>query len=289
LGVSAFWRGDLAGANKHLQDAIEGYDDSHRDAHLSLYAQDPKAICLIRRALAEHWSGDASQAGQTARSALELAVSLDHLMTTAYVMTYASVLAAEAEDYPRLRERLEDADRLWQRVPIGYLGYVLDALRGFLEVREGATGQGIERIVECVTRSRVEGENLHLTYTLLVLARARLLAGQWHEGRAALRDAISWTDRCNQRYLEAELWRLDGELAYHSGETNAAADSLRKAVAVARDQGAKWMALRALHALNRRFPDEASRENLADLVQNMPSGRDLPAFRSARDFLEGAD
>lgn len=283
LGVSAFWRGDLARARHHLDGAIEGYDLSHRDEHLALYAQDPKAVCLVRLALVELWAGDAGRAGHTARSALEIAVDLDHPMTLAYVITYAAMLAEESEDLAWLAELLADAGLLWKRLSEHYLMVVLEALRGWLEVCEGSVG-GIEKIARSVTRSRTEGETLHLTYTLLVLARACGMVGEFRQGRAAAREALSWSRRCNQRYLEAELWRVDGELAYRSGDAAAAA-SLRSAVETASAQGADWLELRALHSLARRFPDQTLRQQLEDLVATIPSGHDLPAFRAAASLL----
>lgn len=261
LGVSAFWQGDLASARHYLDGALEAYDLSHRDEHLSLYAQDPKAVCLVRLAWAELWAGDAGRADETARSALAIAVDLDHLMTLGYVTTYAAIVAAESEDLARLAELLGDADRLWKRFSDRYLMVVLEALRGWLDVCGGSAG-GIEKILRSVARSRSEGENLHLTYTLLLLARARGMVGEFREGRAATREGLAWSHRCNQRYLEAELWRVDGELAYCSGEAEAAAASLRRAVEIARAQGAGWLELRALHSLARRFPDEVLREQL---------------------------
>jgi len=284
LGVSAFWRGDLAGARHYLDRAIEAYDVSHRDEHLELYAQDPKAVCLVRLALVELWAGDAGRADQTARSALEIAVDLDHLMTLGYVITYAAILADESEDLARLAELLADADLVWKRLSERYLMVVLEALRGWLDVCEGSAG-GIEKIVRSVARLRTEGETLHLTYTLLLLARARGMVGEFRQGRAATREGLSWSHRCNQRYLEAELWRVDGELAYRSGETEAAAASLRSAVEVAGAQGAGWLELRALHSFASRFPDQTVREQLRDLIATIPSGRDLPAFRAATRLL----
>ncbi len=284
LGVSAFWQGNLDLARHYLADAIDGYDVFHRDEHLALYAQDPKAVCLVRLGLVELWAGDAGRADATARSALEIAVDLDHLMTLEYVLTYATILAAESEDLARLAELLRDADLVWKRLSERYLVIVLDALRGWLEVRDGSAA-GIDEIVRSVARSRTEGETLHLTYTLLLLARARGLVGEFREGRAATREGLSWTDRWNQRYLEAELWRVDGELAYRSGETEAAAASLHSAVDVAAAQGARWMELRALHSLASRFPDPSVRERLADLIDAIPSGHHLPAFRAATRLL----
>ncbi len=284
LGVSAFWRGDLARARHYLDGAIEAYDVSHRDEHLALYAQDPKAVCHVRLALVELWTGDAGKAGHRARTALKIAADLDHLMTLAYVITYAAMLACESEDLARLAELLADAEALWKRLSERYLMVVLEALRGWQEVCAGSAG-GIEKIVRSVARSRTEGETLHLTYTLLLLARARGLVGEFRQGRAATREGLSLSHRWNQSYLEAELWRVDGELAYRSGETEAAAASMRSAVETARAQGAGWLELRALHAIAWRFPDQTLRKQLGDLIEILPSGHDLPAFRAATGFL----
>jgi hypothetical protein len=99
-----------------------------------------------------------------------------------------------------------------------------------------------------VARSRTDGETLHLTYTLLLLARAHAMAGECDQGRAATREGLSWSHNHDQRYLEAELWRVDGELAHRGGETEAATASLRRAVEIATAQGARWLELRALRS-----------------------------------------
>ena len=205
-------------------------------------------------------------------------------MTLWYVITYAAIIAAESEDLARLAELLGEAERLWKRLPMPYLMIVGEALRGWLEVCEGSPG-GIEKILRSVARSRTDGETLHLTYTLLLLARARAMAGECHQGRAAAREGLSWSHSHNQRYLEAELSRVDGELAHRCAETEAATASLRCAVEIASAQGARWLKLRALHALASRFPDQTVREQLGDLVETLPSGHDLPAFRAATGLL----
>ena len=139
-----------------------------------------------------------------------------------------------------------------------------------------------------VARSRADGETLHLTYCLLLLAWARGISGECDQGRVATREGLSWSHSCNQRYLEAELWRVDGELAYRSGEAEAAAAALRNAVELACAQGAGWLELRALHSLASRFPDQTVREQLGDVVDTIPSGHDLPAFRAATGLLSEA-
>jgi tetratricopeptide (TPR) repeat protein len=284
LGVSAFWRGDLAGARRSLGDALESYDPSRRDEHLTLYAQDPRAVCLVRLAWTELWAGDPEAADGLSRTAVELARDLDHQMTSAYVVTYAAVVAAEAEDLDQLGALLEELDSVWRRLPMPYLMILGDALRGWLELSRGST-DGIERLVRSVGASRAEGEVLHLTYCLLLLARARYMLGEVGHGRAATTEAFAQSQRGGQHYLEAELWKTDGELAYRGGETDDAAESLRRGAALAEAQEAGWLELRVLHSLLTRFEEPEARRQLERLVETLPSGHDLPAFQAAIDLL----
>jgi tetratricopeptide (TPR) repeat protein len=219
LGVSAFWQGDLEQARDQLESAIAAYDVTRRDEHLALFAQDPRAVCLVRLALVEQWASDSGRAEELARKALQVAAETDHPMTLVYVITYAAILAAEAGQYDWLAELLAEAEALRERLSERHLVVVLDALRGWLEASEGSLG-GIDKILQAVGRSRTEGQTLHLSYTLLLLARARLQAGEAHEGRVASREALEWTRASKQRYLEAELSRLDAELAQRSGESS---------------------------------------------------------------------
>jgi DNA-binding SARP family transcriptional activator/tetratricopeptide (TPR) repeat protein len=284
LGVSAFWRGDLTAAHEHLDAAIDAYDPARRAEHLALYAQDPRAVCLVRRGWIQLWVGDAGQASETARSALEMAVALDHPMTLGYVITYAAIIAAESDDLTGVTSLLDDAELLQKRLPERYLKVVLDALRGWVAVREGSFGP-VEDILRAVAISRAEGETLHLTYCLLLLARARALTGELEEGRVATREAIEWSQRRNQGYLEAELWRVDAELAYRSGQADAARAALRNATELAAAQGASWLELKALHSLASHFDDATAHARLAELVRTLPSGRDLPAVLAATGLL----
>ena len=98
LGVSAFWQGDLTGARRSLQDAIDSYRPELGPEHLARYAQDPKAICLVRLAATEWWSGELGKARDLAEEARRFADSLDHPNTLGYVLNWIGLLAVEADD-----------------------------------------------------------------------------------------------------------------------------------------------------------------------------------------------
>ncbi len=287
MGVSAFWQGDLDMSLRFLESAIEHYDPTRREEHLARYAQDPKAVCLVRLGLSRLWNGDPAEADLLARSAQELAEKIDHPMTLAYVVTYSAILATAADDFRRLEQLLRQTDSIWSRLSERYFKIVLNAIRGWLEVHEGSP-TGIDRIVQSTAPSRVEGETLHLTMVLLLLARARARRGELQEARAAAREAIAWSEQCGQRYLMPELLRVNGEAAYGLGEAEAAFASLHRAVEVSRAQGARWLTLKALFSLASRFPGPGPRAQLSELADDLPSGHDWPAFRAASSFLHGA-
>ncbi|MHA6347686.1 ATP-binding protein [Roseivivax sp. CAU 1761] len=287
MGVSAFWQGDLKTSLRYLEAAIAHYDPARSEEHLARYAQDPKAVCLVRLGLARLWSGDPESAMSAARTAAEHAERIDHLMTSAYVVTYSAILASEAEDYSSLAARLEEADCIWSRFSDRYLNIALSALRGWLEVQEGRMA-GIDKILCATVPSRVDGETLHLSLILYLLAQARVQRGEWREASAAAREALAWSEQCNQGYLVPELLRLQGEIAFELGERDTACAALHRAVNVASAQGARWLTLKALHSRVGRFPDADLRRQLAALADDIPSGHDLPAFRAARRFLRNA-
>lgn len=284
LGVSAFWQGDLATSREYLRDAIETYDPAQRSQHLVHYAQDPKAVCLVRLALAELWLGDPGRAEMHARAAHDHAAETGHLMTLGYVITYAAMQAAEAEDFERLGGLLSDAEELWEQFSMRYLSVLLDALRGWAELRSGSA-TGVEMIAKAVERSRAPGESLHLTYTLLLLARAHRGLGNFGPTLIAVREGQSLTARHGQHYLAAEFRRLEGELLLAGGDEAAARGALGDAAEIARRQGARWFELRACTNLMREFPDERTSERLKLLMNQIPSGHDLPAFRAAAEIV----
>ena len=234
--MSAFWRGDLARARQYLEGAIEAYDlRPIATSRTVAAAQDPKAVCLVRLAWVDLWTGTpgpmsgphCSRAGRRSRSSHD-AVVRPHLRGDHRGRIGGSRPPAELLGDAEFRESVFRCATM----------IVGEALRGWLDVCEGLTGASSGSCNRW--RARAPRESLHLTYTLLLLARARGMVGELHEGRAATREGLSLSHRRNQRYLEAEPWRVDGELAYRRGDSDAVA-SLRRAVEVADGQArAGW-------------------------------------------------
>ena len=60
--------------------------------------------------------------------------------------------------------------------------------------------------------SQVTGMELYRPYHLALLAEAYRKSGQVEEGLSALNEALTVVDKTGERYYEAELYRLKGQL-----------------------------------------------------------------------------
>ena len=77
------------------------------------------------------------------------------------------------------------------------------------------------------------------------LAEAQREAEQIQEGLSTLAEALEYVQETDERYYEAELYRLNGELLLSKGNEIEAEASLLKAIEIARQQSAKSWELRA--------------------------------------------
>jgi predicted ATPase len=139
------------------------------------------------------------------------------------------------------------------------------------------------------------GAGAHRSYQLAVLAEALGRAGQAEEALAALGEARALADGNGERYWEAELHRLRGEVLLARAEAGPAARAeaeacFRQALEVAGRQQAKSLELRAALSLARLSQGQGrgaeARPLLAETYGWFTEGFDTPDLREARELLE---
>jgi predicted ATPase len=107
-------------------------------------------------------------------------------------------------------------------------------------------------------------------------------------------DALTCAESTGERYYEAELHRLKGELLLHRGPAGAEGDSaeacFERALAVARQQNALSLELRAALSLarfhHRRGNHARARDLVAPVYERFHEGFDTVDLRDARSFLD---
>jgi predicted ATPase len=84
--------------------------------------------------------------------------------------------------------------------------------RGWALAAQGQGEEGIPQIRQGLVARRAMGADMNRAYFLTLLAEAYGKAGQVEEGLTVLAEALAAVDRTGERYYEAELYRLKGEL-----------------------------------------------------------------------------
>src|SRR5271154_1685015 len=94
---------------------------------------------------------------------------------------------------------------------------------------------------------RSTGSTVFIPISLSFLAKAYANIGQFDEARRCIGEALSTIETTKEKWQEAEINRLAGEIAFMSPEADAARaqEYFERALAVARKQQAKSWELRA--------------------------------------------
>jgi predicted ATPase len=141
------------------------------------------------------------------------------------------------------------------------------------------------------------GAVLFRTNFLYYLAKAYGTAGRFEEGLAAVAEAIAIAEKTDERFCEAELHRLKGDLVLRrsgvetkSGVQTEAEECFRKAIEIAQRQEAKSLELRAVMSLSRLWrqqgkTDEA-RRMLVEIYRWFSEGFDAADLKDAKALLE---
>ena len=129
-----------------------------------------------------------------------------------------------------------------------------------------------------------------MPYFLALLGTAHGAAGQGADGRRLLALALDTARASGERWFEAELYRLKGELSLADGDQATAEACFLSAIAFAREQSAKLWEFRATTSLARLWADRGKRAEASNLLVPVygwfTEGFDSPDLRDAKTLLD---
>src|SRR5262249_55914147 len=119
---------------------------------------------------------------------------------------------------------------------------------GVTIVEEEDFDRGIALMREGMAGTREYGTLPVYRYGLGLMATPLLRAGNVEEGLRGLDDAAEGIE-ADERFNEAEIWRLRGDFMLAKRQERVAAENFRRAIGVAREQQGKSWELRATFSL----------------------------------------
>ena len=290
LGGTAYTLGDPTLARKHFQQADVLYNPRQHRSHIARFGVD---VGLFSRSWETHFlwhRGYPDRARAKAEETLNLARELSHPFTQAITLAYMTMLNQFRRDVVEI-DRLAQAT-ITYTTEHGFPYYLAwaEVLRGWSVAVRGASEEGIAKIRRGIEVLQTTA-GLRLPYYRALLAEACGCTGRIDEALEALADAFAEVEKTEERWWEAELHRLRGELlrseAMNRGDEAEAC--FQTAIEVARGQQAKSLELRAAVSLGRLWRDKGKRAQarrlLAEVYNWFTEGFETPDLRDARSLL----
>jgi adenylate cyclase len=172
---------------------------------------DGDVVCLSYIALVLWLLGYPDQALRRSHEALTRAreLSYPHVVVFAFNAAFFHCLR---RDGPTARKHNEEAVTLAAEQGFPYWLAGGTFRRGWVLAEQGQREEGIARMRQGLAAWRGVGAKVNQPYFLSLLAEAHGKVKQAREGLTLLDEALAIVDRTGERYYEAEVYRLKGEL-----------------------------------------------------------------------------
>jgi class 3 adenylate cyclase/predicted ATPase len=293
MGLSLLCAGDMAEGRAHYDQALALYDPAAHRPLAARFLADIGVAILSYRSLAlwtlgypesaladaEHALGDAREMGQAAT--FLFALGGGGAWIPILCGNYAAA-SAQADELVALA--VEKGAVQWKALGI------LD--QGRLLVLTGKASDAIQMMNSGIAAFRSTGTTTWIPFNLSFLASAYAELGQFDDAWRCIGEAMTAVETTKERWCEAEINRIAGEIALKSRETDVAkAQSyFERALDVARQQQAKSWELRAAMSLARLWRDQGkvqqARELLAPVYGWFTEGFDTRDLKEAKALLE---
>jgi predicted ATPase len=291
LGATVYLLGELTLARAHLEQGLALYDRQQHHQLAFRYGMDLGVWCLSYVAW-QYWAlGYPEQALTRSHEALTLAQELSHPHSLASALDYAAFVHCYRREGHATQERAEAGMALASEKGFPQFVALGMIMRGWALAVQGQGQKGIAQLHQGLTAFRAAGAEISRSRDLGLLAEAYGEAGQTEEGLTVLAEALAVVDKTGERYWEAELHRLKGELLRRrASPTEEVEACFQQAITVAQHQHAKSLELRAVVSLARLWQHQGKRaaacELLAPVYGWFTEGFDTPDLREAKALLE---
>jgi class 3 adenylate cyclase/predicted ATPase len=291
MGLSLLHTGDIVNGRAHLDRAITFYDPAEHRPLATRFGQDIGAATLSWKSLGFWLLGYPEAALADSEHALKVAREIGHSATLMYVLNFSAWTHIHCGNYAAAKALVDEFSALKDQTGSLFWGAWGMMQQGCLLALTGKAPDAVQTITCGVTAMQSTGTTMWMPLWLSYLARANAEIGHFDDGRCCIGEAMAAVETAKERWCEAEVNRVAGEIALLSPEPDLAkaeAD-FERALAVAREQQAKSWELRAAMSMARFWRDQGkwneARKLLAPVYGWFTEGFDTRDLKEAKDLL----
>ncbi len=285
--------GQLISARDHLEEMRRLYDpERDRDSAL-VYGVDFKAGGQAFLAQVALLLGNPDRALTLAEDAVSHAEKLEHFYSVIYAQIWVALIRFLRREPKASLDQARVAMTLAEKKGFGqWLAYA-KAHCGRALIDLGQAEDGVALIDEALREGKAMGIGFNDSFNLASLAVGAAETGDFDEAEKHFAEALTEVEKSNERWYEAEIHRLQGELALDENGPMAAVAAEKcfgRSLDVARRQQAKSWELRAATSLARLWQSQDKTEDahalLAPVYDWFTEGFDTADLKDAKALLD---
>jgi len=293
MGHSLLLTGDIVAGRAHYDEGIALYDPAEHRLQAMRFGQDFGVSILSFRSLALWVLGYPEAALADAHNALNDAREIDYAASLMFALSFRTSFAhIQCGNYTAASAQADELVALADKK--GASEWKADGmlLQGHLLALTGKASEAVQMMTSGITALRSTGATLWMPSHLSRLARAHADLGQFDDAWRCIDEAMTAVETTKERWCEAEINRIAGEIALLSPQPDAARAEacFERALVVARKQQAKSWELRAAISMARLWRDQGkwqqARELLAPVYGWFTEGFDTRDLKEAKALLD---
>jgi predicted ATPase len=286
-------KGDVLDGKEHYDRALAIYDPAEHRPPTTRSGRDIRVALLASRSGCAWLLGYPAAARTDADQALKEAREIQHATTLLHALWRAGYHHILCGDYAAANAPVDELIGLADERGAPYWKALGTAERGWLFALTGKASDAVRAITLGITSLRsMERATLYEPNHLQYLAMAYAELGQLDDALRCIDDAIDKLERSKEKWCEAEVHRIAGEIALKSPapDSEKAEKYFDRARTVARDQQAKSWELRASMSMVRLWRDQGKREEARELLAPVygwfTEGFDTLDLKEAKNLLD---
>jgi serine/threonine protein kinase/predicted ATPase len=293
LGTTSMLHGDLTAACEHHATGLRFYDfETHRTLAMR-YGQDPGVAHGLYLAWTLWLLGFPDQALARANDALALAHRVAHPLTLTFALGEIAMIHCYRGEYAMGKEHADQAIRMSVEHKLALWLAWGNLMAGWARSGLGDYDSGVSQLKEGLAGWQRSGARAGMTFFPMVTAECCRRAGWLDQAAALVVESAEIVSQNDEHYYEAELLRVQGDLAAAAGDLATAEARFRAGMALAARQKAKPFELRNAMGLAgllaaRKQAAEA-RRMVAKIYGWFTEGQDTEDLIAAKTLLDGAD
>jgi class 3 adenylate cyclase/predicted ATPase len=291
MGTTLTATGDIAKARAHHDQGIALYDPAKHRPLVTRFGQDAGVTGLSFRSLTLWFLGYPEAALADTDHALKIAREIGQAATLMFALAITNFTRIFCRSCGAAGERIDELIALADEKGASQRKAEGAIQKGCVLALIGEAPGAVQMITSGATAWQATGARVWVPLYLSYLAMAYAEVGQINDARRCIGEAMTAMDATKERWYEAEVYRMAGEIALKSPECVTKAEAyFQHALAIARAQQAKSWELRAALSMARLRRGQGKRDearNLLTPVYNwFTEGFDTLDLKEAKALLE---